>query len=138
MSFNPISALAQGVLGALGNVPILGNILKPLTDALGGLFGGQQGAGRVQSAMDDYSNGMIGGDQLFNTVNGNLDSSALSDDGGPADRLKQFMAESKSGEPVNADQLMRLLQSLQASSNRTGGNIAPMAEAGSSSRAISF
>lgn len=139
MSFNPLNAIAQGVLGVIGNVPGFGTALKPLTDALSGLFGGQQGSGNIQSAMNDYSNGSLDGGGLFNAVSNGLDSSAASDNGGPADQLRQFLAsQSRSGSDVDGDKLMRLLEALRGGSGNAGSNITTVADTAGSQRAIAY
>ena len=140
MSANIGSAVAQGLLGLVSNVPVFGAMFKPLTDALSGLFGGQQGAGNVRSIMADYDNGTADAGQLFNAVNNGLDGSVASDNGGPADKLRAFMASSKDGQPIEGDKLMQLLRSLDRGAGNPGQNIVTGAGtgAGQGQRAISF
>ena len=138
MSGSFFNAVGQGLLGLVSNVPVFGDMLKPLTDALSGLFGGQQGAGNIKSIMDDYDNGTADGDQLFNAVNNGLDGSCASDNGGPADQLREFMASSQSGQPVDGDKLMQLLRGLQGGSGNAGGNIAKVSDTTGDQAAISF
>ncbi|MDB5820835.1 MAG: hypothetical protein JWQ11_4475 [Rhizobacter sp.] len=132
------SSIAQGLLGMVSNVPVFGALFKPLTDALSSLFGGQQGGSNVQSAMDDYTNGTADADQLCNTVSNGLSGSAQSDNGGPVDQLKQFLAAQKqSGGQVDGDKLMTLLQSLQGGSSGSSNNATSLANA-AGSQGISF
>lgn len=131
----------QGILGTVANIPGIGTALKPLTDALSGLFGGQQGGSNVQSAMDDYSNGSLDGNGLFNAVDNSFTGASQSDSGGPLDQLKQFLADpSQSDGQVDGNQLMKLLQALQGSSGNAGTNamIDPTANAAGNQAAIPY